>query len=201
VGYTAKLKQTSSSTCQVLPGNESINIQNSPSIKSIGTKTGTTSFQLPQNMKIINTVSNIRAANNTESIDTSSILNNDSMVCNIVTSEPINTSFQLMQNKKSPSPLILTDDLINLPTKIVNDQECKLKALKRQQRMIKNRESACLSRKKRKEYVSSLERQVFELKEENKQLKSVSDDVRFSKNLFILNLQKNMRIIFIKIFI
>lgn len=52
-------------------------------------------------------------------------------------------------------------------------QEIDEKIMKKHQRMIKNRESACLSRKKKKDYMTSLESQVTTLWEENENLKTV----------------------------
>ena len=46
-----------------------------------------------------------------------------------------------------------------------------VQALKRHIRMIRNRESACLSRKKKKDYVTGVENRVKELEVENAQLK------------------------------
>ena len=85
------------------------------------------------------------------------------LVCNQTpTNGPIFVKTEPVQSTGFCNPLIT-----GVPTVNGHSNAEELRNLKRQQRMIKNRESACISRKKKKEYVTLLEDQIKTLSSEN----------------------------------
>lgn len=86
---------------------------------------------------------------------------------------PVQTSAPVTYINTTAAPAAAVVQLPRVAPKTATTPRIEIedKQLKKHQRMIKNRESACLSRKKKKDYMTALEEQLAQLGDENTELR------------------------------
>lgn len=109
-------------------------------------------------------------------------LKQDNESVNKASTTPTTTTTTQLPKTEYTQPLILTTNHIITnssvlqPVSPINNLDPNL--VKKQSRMIKNRESACLSRKRKKEYVQSLEENLKDLNQVNEDLKKENQQLK-----------------------
>lgn len=102
------------------------------------------------------------------------------------------------ENSSPNTGLILSPMISNLASPSVNSNNDNLvlqnnidpNLAKKQSRMIKNRESACLSRKRKKEYMQTLEESLKQVKDQNENLKK--ENLSLKEKVLVLETENNL---------
>ncbi|CAF0724673.1 unnamed protein product [Brachionus calyciflorus] len=98
---------------------------------------------------------------------------------------PCTQTVQLVTTQQT-QPLFITSPT----TQADNNQQIDSEILKKQSRMIKNRESACLSRKRKKEYLQNLETSLKEEMDKNEKLTKENEELK--NKVKILEAENNL---------
>lgn len=183
---SSKASSTSSSPPKVSPITKTVNIPNGRSkmlSKRVPIQPKSAPYTIPPPKPATNQV--ILIKNNP-------VIQPNVVLLENVTSLPLNNNVNCNLPKIQVAPLVVEKNQNNCNNILSINSNIDPKLLKLQQRKIKNRESACLSRKKKKDYLNSLEEKVKDLTEQNDRLKMENQQLKERLSFFEKNPKFNL---------